>query len=150
MGIHRQRVHMLRILLIIDSELIGIAGRSDQVRNGPAVVATAQSRSSLTRAARNHCGKTLIVCSRPEGCLAQARNSVDGYAVRIDGFVGFEVILHPAHAPRPRCNGAPLVGCGLGLSWLQIARTNPVWESSWIIRLNVAVVERGHAEAGCQ
>ena len=48
--------------------------------------------------------KARVVRTRPGHGFAEPRNAVDGHALRIHILVCLEVVLDPAHAPRPRRN----------------------------------------------
>src|ERR1700761_7632785 len=73
---------------------------------------------------------------------------MNGHALGIDGWVCFEIILYPAHAPGPGSDGAPVIISALALAGLEILGANAICKAIGHIGIDVAVVVGRHTEAG--
>src|SRR5215475_14364692 len=81
---------------------------------------------------------------------AVALHSQDGDALGVNALVGFQIIHRATQSPRPGRDRAPFVSRRLRLSGLEVERAHAVRKAALKVRVNVAVIDCGHADAGGQ
>ena len=83
---------------------------SGQALDGFAPVAAMQLGAAFAGRADQHHGEALIEGHGDQRGLAVARDAFDADVLRVDGWIGFEIVEPARGAPRPGAQRAPVVG----------------------------------------
>ena len=116
-----QQVRVDRQFRFVIAELLIVRAVPDSrqrigCRHRFAIAPPGQRGSSLAGVVRDHQRESLVLCSRPQGCLAGSRVPEHGHSVPVDRRVGLQIVQRAAQSPGPGTDGTPLVVGQLSLS----------------------------------
>src|SRR5215510_12595201 len=141
---------MVAILPVVGAKLIWVSGWFGEMFDRLAVIAPAQRSAAFSRTTGDDHREARIVCAFPEHGLAEPRHAKDGDAPGVNALVGFQIIHRATQSPRPGGYRAPFVRSRLRLSGFEVERAHAVRKAALKVRVNLAVIDRGHADAGGQ